>query len=240
MKKTEKLVRRGGVIVMELLALGTLVMLLVTKQYSRLPLAIATPFMILLPEFFEKVFRCKISLPVYLFGLLYAVGPMLGQCHNLYYLVSWWDKALHISGGIMFAILGFYLFEAMGGDRKRILLCAVFALCFSMAVSALWEFVEFGSDRIFGTDMQDDSIVTELNSYLLDEGVGVAGSIENIHAVVIDGTPLPVSGYIDIGLLDTMWDMILESLGALIVCLMYLIDKGKHPLIRPRTETAGG
>ena len=72
--------------------------------------------------------------------------------------------------------------------------------------------------------------MTHLTSYLRGEGVGVTGSIENIQSVVVNGITLP--GYIDIGLTDSMLDMMLESLGALVTCLLILLDKGKRPMIR--------
>lgn len=230
--KAEKTVRYGGVALGELFALGTVIWLFQTGQTDRLPMGFGTMVLVLLPAILERLFSCKCSLPVYVFGLLYAIGPMLGQCYNFYYTVFWWDKLLHISGGVMFAILGLFLFDCMNHGQKNLLLCAMFALLFSMAIALAWEFVEFGSDRLLHTDMQDDTVITALYSYMLDEGVGVAGSIENIGSVVIDGTPLPVNGYIDIGLIDTMMDMLLESLGGLAVCAVYLIDRGNHPMIR--------
>lgn len=233
MKKTEKAIRGIGILLGELFTVFTIVMLCVQGRYDRLPLAIATLGLVLLPWLMEKLFRCRLWLPVYIFGLLYAVGPMLGHCHDLYYTVACWDKLLHFSGGVMFAVVGVYFAGLLCRDRKNILLCAVFALCFSVALSGVWEFVEFGSDRLLHTDMQDDSVITRLDSYMLDEGIGEAGSIENIQQVLVDGTPLPVDGYIDIGLIDTMLDMLLESLGAVIFCGLYLLDRGKHPLIVP-------
>lgn len=227
--KTERTVRLAGIVACELFAAATIIMLLARRQFGRLPLAVGTVFMILIPEAVERLFRCKIVLPVYIFGLLYTIGPMLGQSHNLYYLVSWWDKLLHISGGVMFALFGIYLFGFLAGDcRRGILTAAVFALCFSMAVSVLWEFFEFGADRLVGTDMQDDTVITSIHSYALDEGVGVVGSIENIEEVSVNGTPLPTDGYLDIGLIDTMTDMLLESLGALAAVVIFLIDGGRH------------
>lgn len=236
MTKTERILRRISVGLCQLFALGTIVMLLVTEQYNRLPLAIVTLVLVLMPEILERLLHCKLSLPLYLFAVLYAIGPMLGQCHNFYYTISWWDKLLHICGGVMFAIVGFYLYEFMSREKKNLLLCVVFALCFSIALAAVWEFFEFGCDRLLGTDMQDDTLITAIHSYMLDDRLGVTGSIENISAVLVDGAPLP--GYIDIGLLDTMLDMLLETLGALAVCLLHLLDKGRHPLIRPaKTQT---
>ena len=234
MGKTEKTIRGIGVFLCEAFALYTIVMLLVTKQYSRLPLAFATIPLILMPEIIERLLHCRMAPGLYVFGLLYAIGPMLGQCHNFYYTISWWDKLLHICGGVMFAIMGVYLCKFLNHENQNILLCAVFALCFSIALSAVWEFVEFGSDRLLHTDMQDDSVITSIHSYILGDSVGTTGSIGQISTVVIDGTPLPVTGYIDIGLLDTMADMLLESLSALVTCVIYLLDKEKHPLIRSR------
>lgn len=111
------------------------------------------------------------------------------------------------------------------------MLCAVFALSLSIAVSAVWEFVEFGSDRLLHTDMQRDSIVTAIYSYDLGGAPGVVGHVESIQDVLVNGQPLPAEGYLDIGLIDTMTDMMLESLGAAVFCAAYLLDRGKHPLI---------
>lgn len=228
--KTYSKIKTSGILLGELLALGTIVFLVVTKQYSRLPLAFGTLGLVLLPAIMEGLFRCRLCLPVYVFALVYAVGPMMGQCWNFYYTISWWDKLLHICGGVMFAIVGAYFFELLTKRKDHFVGAAIFALCFSMTIAALWEFVEFGADRFLGMDMQDDMLVTHLTSYLLGEGVGVTGSIENIQSVVVNGIRLP--GYIDIGLTDSMLDMMLESMGALVTCLLILLDKGKHPMIR--------
>ncbi len=237
MNKKEKTVRLIGFLLCEAFAVATVIMLIVSKQYNKLLLAVATPFIILAPKAIEWIFRCKISLPVYLFGLFYAIGPMLGQCHNLYYTVSWWDKMLHISGGVMFAFLGLFLFEKyVGKDKRKAVMTAVFALCFSMAIAALWEFFEFGADTFLGMDMQDDTVVTHINSYLLDEGVGVAGSIEDIEEVIVNGQALPVKGYIDIGLNDSMLDMLLETLGAVVVAIIYIVSKGKFAVFKTKEE----
>ena len=230
MNKTDTKIKTSGIILGELLALGTIVFLVATKQYSRLPLAFGTLGLVLLPAMMERLIRCRLYLPVYIFALVYAVGPMLGHCWKLYYTVPVWDKLLHICGGVMFAILGAYFFDLSVKERVHPAARTIFALCFSIAIAVLWEFCEFGADRFLGMDMQDDMLVTHLSSYLLGEGIGVTGSIENIQSVVVNGIQLP--GYIDIGLTDSMLDMMLESLGALVTCLLLLLDKGKHPMIR--------
>ena len=146
---------------------------------------------------------------------------------------------LHVIGGVMFAFFGVFLFEKfVGKDKKKTVITAIFALCFSMAISVLWEFCEFGADTFLGMDMQDDTVITHINSYLLDEGVGVAGSIENIEEVVVNGQVLSVNGYIDIGLTDTMLDMLLETMGAVVVVVIYIACKGKLSVFKKKEEAA--
>jgi len=237
-KKAEIFLRAAAVAAGELLALGTVITLLFRGFSDKLLLACGTVVLVLVPELLERLLRCRIHTAVYIFAVLYAIGPMLGHAWKLYYTVSWWDKLLHICGGVMFVILGIYLFERLTRGQVGHTAAVVFALCFSMAVSVVWEFAEYGADRFLGMDMQSDTVVTDLRSYALGNEPGVTGHVEGIHSVTVNGTPLPVDGYIDIGIHDTMLDMFLESLGALITCLILFFDKGRHPLIRPRPKAA--
>ena len=230
MQKTEKWIKLGGTAVCEIFTVITIITLITGSEPDRMALAFGTLLLVLLPLLLEKLFHCRICLPVYIFALAYAIGPMLGHCWKLYYTVPVWDKLLHICGGVMFAILGAYFFDLLVKEKVHPAARTIFALCFSIAIAVLWEFCEFGADRFLGMDMQDDMLVTHLTSYLLGEGVGVTGSIENIQSVAVNGIQLP--GYIDIGLIDSMLDMMLESLGALVTCLLMLLGKGKHPMIR--------
>ena len=232
MKNTERKIKLTGTLLGMLFAVITVCMLLAEGQPDRLLLAIATVFLVMLPAAMEKVFRCRICLPVYIFGLLYAIGPMLGHCWYFYYTISWWDKLLHICGGVMFAIVGAFFFDLLVQGKQRPVAKALFALCFSVAIAAVWEFAEFGADRFLGMDMQDDTVITGIRSYLLGESIGITGSIDNIQSVTVNGTPLPVNGYIDIGLIDSMLDMLLESIGALVTGVLLWLDKGKHSMIQ--------
>jgi len=218
-------------------ALATLGLLLGSGQTDRLAMALVTVILVLLPRAMEKLLRCRIHPALYLFALAYGLGPMLGHCWYLYYTVPCWDKLLHISGGVMFAILGAFLFEALLGDRRKRTAVLLFALCFSIAVSVIWEFAEFGADMLFGMDTQDDTVIHSLRSYLLGDSLGMAGTISPIEAVSVNGQPLPVDGYIDIGLIDTMLDMLLETLGAIVTCAILWLDDGRHPLIQSILQT---
>jgi uncharacterized membrane protein YjdF len=129
----------------------------------------------------------------------------------------------------MFAILGAYLFDLLVKDKALPVVRILFSLCFSIAIAVLWEFCEFGADILLGMDMQDDTVIHSLTSYLLGDRLGVTGSIEHIQAVTVNGIRLP--GYIDIGLIDSMLDMLLETLGAAVTCMLLWFRKEMRPWI---------
>ena len=231
--KSERIVRGTAFLVCFVFAAITLTRTLAGTRTESILVAAATVMLVFAPWLAERLFNRRLSTGLYLFCMFYAIGPMLGVCYNFYYRISWWDKMLHIFGGLAFALFGIYLFELLGGEGKRKrLVAALFALCFSIAVSAVWEFAEFGADQFLGMDMQSDRIVHSIRSYSIGTGVGLTGIIEQIHTVSVNGKLLPIDGYLDIGLLDTMLDMLLESGGALAVSLLYLVDKGEHFALR--------
>lgn len=170
----------------------------------------------------------RISNALLVFSMLYLLGGMSGRIYKLYYLIAHWDKLLHFSGDVVFAVLGSYIPVLLNKDyqddrRLRIL----FAVLFSISVSALWEFYEYGMDRWFGTDMQRDTLVTAIHSYDLGDAAGVIGSIDQIDSVIVNGVEL--AGYIDIGLIDTMGDMMIETAGAVVYAVVFALDRGRHP-----------
>lgn len=229
MKNHETHIKLTGTILAELVTVGTVLRISATGRSDRLMLALGTLVLVLLPATVEKLFCCQIRLPVYIFALLYAMGPMLGHCWFFYYLTTWWDKLLHFSGGVMFAIFGAWLFAVLTRQKGGYLAETVFALCFSVAIAAVWEFAEFGADRLLNMDMQGDTLITGIHSYLLGQQLGITGSVTDIQTVTVNGMAMP--GYIDVGLFDTMWDMMLESLGACLASGLLLLDRGKHPMI---------
>ncbi len=234
MSRKDNGIRWGAIALFEAFTLCVFVSLCIEGATStQLLLAGATFLLVLLPKGMERLLHCWFALPLYLFCLLYAIGPMLGHCLNLYRTVPIWDKLLHTAGGIVFAVAGIFLFQKFGtSDRKNIWLTALFAVCFSMALSVIWEFYEYGSDLFFGTDMQDDTFITAIHSYYLGDGLEIVGTLDGIQSITVNDMQMPWQGYLDIGLHDTMVDMLVETLGALIAGVLFVIDGGKHPWIQ--------
>lgn len=234
-KKTEpsehparKTAKRTLFLLCEAFCIFSFVRLLRKKLISCALMALLTMALLCIPMLIEKYLVCRIALPVYLFLLIYAMGALLGDGYDLYHLTSWWDKAMHLSSGVIFAMFGVFLAQRLNhGSNTSLLLQAIFALCLSIAASAVWEIFEYVADLLFHSDMQNDTYITEINSYFLGDTLGIIGHIENIESVTINGVEM--AGYIDIGLIDTMRDMIIETAGAVVYVVIFLLDRGRHP-----------
>ena len=94
---------------------------------------------------------------------------------------------------------------------------ALMAFCFSMTIGVLWEFFEFGMDWFFHTDMQRDTVIQAIHSATLDATrSNRVVSITGIQDVLINGESLGLGGYLDIGLIDTMKDLFVNFIGAVV------------------------
>ncbi len=211
----------------------------VKAKVDGIMLSLATIILVCLPNLTEKLFKRRMYTPFYVLAILYTICPLLGHSYKFYYIIPFWDKILHTTGGVVFAIVGSYIPVILNRHEKSnnssILMRALFALCFSIALSAVWEFFEFAADMWFGQDMQNDTYIYTINSYNLGAKLGEIGSITNIESVVVNGVPL--EGYLDIGLIDTMCDMLVESFGALVYSVWLMIDRDRHPILMPKDYT---
>ena len=223
----EKIARYAVFGVCQLFSVFSFIYFLITGKPSEAFAGALSVAFVCLPYLAEKLFKMQIALPMYAFILLYAVCPMLGHSYKFYYFIPWWDTLLHTVGGVVFAVFGAFLPKTiLKKERVSIWLCALFGLFFSVSVSAFWEIIEYTADSLFLTDMQQDTFVHAVYSHLLGDELGGMGRIEEIFLVTVNGTKL--EGYIDLGIIDTMTDIIFETLGALVYAVFYLIDKGKH------------
>ena len=124
---------------------------------------------------------------------------------------------------------------------------AIVAFCFSMTVGVLWEFFECAMDQFFFFDMQKDTIVHGIGTILLDPTGGnhpvVLRNITDVIVVQADGTKtaLGLGGYLDIGLMDTMEDLFVNFIGALVFSIIgyfYVLSRGKGKFVK--TVYSGG
>ena len=105
---------------------------------------------------------------------------------------------------------------------------AVVAFCFSMTIGVLWEFFEFSMDYFFGKDMQKDTWISSFHSVALNpEGANVPVDM-NVESVTVNGQRW--EQYLDIGLYDTMKDLFVNFVGAVVFSvfgLIYIKNRGR-------------
>lgn len=149
-------------------------------------------------------------------------AEILGEVNAFYVRIPGWDTMLHTINGFLAAAVGFSMVMLLNDNEHLTFdlspfFLALTAFCFSMTIGVLWEFFEFGMDMFFGLDMQKDTIVHAIHSVMLDStNSNHVVSITGIQEVVIDGEPLGLGGYLDIGIIDTMKDLWVNFLGAVV------------------------
>ncbi len=223
--------------------LSLLVLLLIVRQfflhnYEGIFVGILTLILFGIPTFIER--KTDIDLPPVLEGIIYCfifAAEILGEIASFYTKIPYWDTMLHTINGFLMAAIGFALVDIFNrSDRFSVklspLFLAIVAFCFSMTVGVLWEFFEFAMDTYFGTDMQKDWIVTAINSVKFDpNGLNVVHHVD-IDSLVVNGEDWisKYGGYIDIGLIDTMKDLLVNFIGAVVFSIIgffYVKSRGK-------------
>ena len=129
---------------------------------------------------------------------------------------------LHTINGFLAAAVGFSMVMLLNEDERVTFrlspaFLAMVAFCFSMTIGVLWEFFEFGMDFFLGTDMQKDTIVHAIHTVTLDPTLSnKVVTIPDIQDVIINGESLGLGGYLDIGIIDTMKDLFVNFIGAVV------------------------
>ena len=144
---------------------------------------------------------------------IYA-GIFLSSQFNLYYKYWWWDDLLHILSGVIMGFLGFmviYKINYRYNMNISPLLVAIFSFTFAVTMGVIWEILEFFCDALMGSAHQKwDLPDTE----------------------ILMGKPFQGSG-----LRDTMSDLIVDSIGALITSLItYNMYKNQKKEILERMQ----
>ena len=195
-------------------------------NYSNTLLCLLSLFLFTIPTFVEEKF--KIDLPNALEAIIYLfifAAEILGEINNFYGIIPYWDTILHTLNGFLCAGVGFSLVDLLNNNSKRIHLSpiymAIVAFCFSMTVGVCWEFFEYFGDVLVGTDMQKDYIVSSIATVKLNEDkANKVVKIKDITETKIrtfDGKEYIIEdGYLDIGIHDTMKDLFVNLIGAIV------------------------
>lgn len=196
-----------------------------------------------LPQLVEDKLNIDIptALEVIIFVFVFA-AEILGELQAYFIKYSNWDTILHTSSGFLWAAVGFSLVDLLNrSDNVKVQLSpgylAITAFCFSMTIGVLWEFIELSADKLFLLDMQKDTIVNQISSVSLDPtNSNISITVKDIQDVILvtdsGDIPLGLGGFLDIGLYDTMEDLFVNFVGAVVfsVAAFFECKSEKRPL----------
>ena len=233
--------------VLRALVILAMVHQLLLKNYENVFLCSLTLVLFLMPSFLERKLKMELPNALEIVILLFIfAADILGEIAEFYILVPHWDTALHTINGFLFTAVGFSIVNLLNED-KRIAMqlspmsMAVVAFCFSMTIGVLWEFFEWSADLLLGFDMQKDTVLSGISSVMLhpdgkNDPVTMAG-IRDVILVLEDGTriSMDLGGYLDIGLMDTMKDLLVNLIGAVVFSgfgYVYVKTRGEGRIAR--------
>jgi len=209
--------------ILRIIVFGILIRNIFTGNYENVFTCILTLILFLVPYIIEHKFKLDIPefLEIIIFLFIFS-AEILGELSSFYTKIPIWDDILHTINGFIMGAIGLSLIELLNNNKAFKLklspfFIAFFTFCFSMTIGVVWEFFEYGMDNLLGLDMQKDTIVTHIDSVIFDPD-----NINNIHSIDIETLTVnsedwiqKYGGYVDIGLHDTMNDLLVNFIGAL-------------------------
>ena len=223
--------------ILRALVLVTLVRQLMLGSYESAFFCILTFLLLYVPSWVQV--RLHIELPptleIIILCFIFA-AEILGEVNAFYVRIPGWDTMLHTLNGFLAAAVGFSLVMLLNDDERLTfdlspLFLALVAFCFSMTIGVLWEFFEFFMDLFFHSDMQKDTVIHAIYTVALDPTLSnTAVAVPDIREVAVNGQELGLGGYLDIGLIDTMKDLLVNFIGAAVFSVIgffYAASKGR-------------
>lgn len=225
---------------LRVLVLIMMVLQFFNQNYENVFMCLLTLLLLVIPSFIQVTFKVELPSTLEVIILLFIfAAQILGEISEFYLVFPFWDTVLHVLNGFLAAAIGFSMVDLLNRSERIVFtlspfFIAIVAFCFSMTIGVVWEFFEFGMDQILGYDMQKDTIVHAIHSVTLDpEGHNIPYVISNITETAVNGQELGLGGYLDIGLIDTMEDLVVNFIGAAVFSVLgffYVKNRGKGRL----------
>ena len=229
-------------LVLRLMVLATLVSSVIRSEYESAFICLLVLVLFMLPFFIQQNFGIELPSTLEIIILLFIfAAEILGELECSFIAFPYWHSMLHPLTGFLCAATGFALIDILNRNSRikfelSPIYVALAAFCFSMTVGVLWEFFEFGMDRLFHMDMQKDTVVSSITSGMLDPtNKNIPVTIDGITSVTVNGQELGFGGYLDIGLYDTMEDLFVNFIGAVVfstIGYFYIKHRGKGKLAK--------
>lgn len=172
---------------------------------------VAMLLVMLLPQFLKMRFKVEVPWILSLVIVLFCFTALImGDGLDLYGKIPWWDKLLHAESGFMLSMIALWLIHVIMAENDKYIyfnkwfLC-LFLVMFSLGLGACWEIIEYTYDSLMGTNTQQ-FMASTTGSIFTEEDIPLCG-----HDA----------------LRDSMQDLILDFLGALLVAIYGFVRHDK-------------
>lgn len=216
------------------------------RNYESFFLGMLTFLLLYIPSWLQVRLRIEIpiGLEISILCFIFA-AEIMGEINAFYIVIPGWDTILHTLNGFLCAAIGFSMVLLLNDNENLTFdlspfFLALLAFCFSMTIGVLWEFFEFSMDYFLKFDMQKDMILHTISSVMMDPNGAnhpvVMRDIADVMIVHSDGTQelLGLGGYLNIGLYDTMKDLFVNFIGAVVFSVIgffYARGRGKKSVV---------
>ena len=224
-------------VILRALVILVMILQIFNMNFENVFLCILTLLLLIVPSFIQVNFKIELPTGLEIILLLFIfAAEILGEIQAYYIKIPAWDTMLHTINGFLMAAIGFSLVDILNRNERfsfklSPVFVAIVAFCFSMTIGVIWEFFEFSMDQFFLLDMQKDTVVHTISSVMLDPTGGNTPTIVgDINDVVVNGQSLGLGGYLDIGLIDTMKDLMVNFVGAVVFSIIgffYIKNRGE-------------
>lgn len=222
---------------LRIIVIVMMILQLLNRNYENVFLCVLTLILLIMPSLVQVTFKVELPTTLEIFILIFIfAAEILGEISEFYLVFPFWDTVLHTINGFLAAAIGFSMVDLLNRSQKIVfnlspLFMAIVAFCFSMTIGVIWEFFEFSMDWLIGYDMQKDTVIHTIRSVMLDPaGRNVPYVISNITQTAVNEQELGLGGYLDIGLIDTMQDLIVNFIGAFVFSVIgffFVKNRGK-------------
>ena len=133
---------------------------LIAENYTQMVIAFLGIIGTFVPYIINNIFKVKLLKVLNFAILIFVFGAQyFGSLKNIYDVITFYDTILHTASGIILFLIGVNVIKIVDERTVNKLFCypmviVSFAFCFAISWGVFWEFYEFASDRILGTDMQ--------------------------------------------------------------------------------------
>jgi hypothetical protein len=179
----------------------------IERTIMHIGLCLAGFITINIPAFIQRRFKIYIPSVLQLVAVLLIYAHfILGEIFRAYDHLAWFDKTLHALNGLAFALLGFSMINLLNNNSDQYkklspLFVSLFSFCFCLAVSYMWELLEYSIDSVFKINMQrwKDGLVQDgsgVNAYT--QGTGLIDTMTDMIVMMVGGALVSALGYISL------------------------------------------